>query len=76
MASPHITWATVLWPLALAGRWARATFPGAPPWVLAAGAVAAGWAAGRVGSRALAVIAQVALAAAGVGVAYFVLRVG
>ena len=72
--TPHLTWAEALWPLALAARWGRTTFPGAPPWILAAGAVAAGWAAGWAGGKVVAVAARVALAAAGVGVAYFVLR--
>ena len=71
---PHLTWQTALAPLAWFAAWARARFPGVPPWLLAVGAVLAGWAAGYVGSRALAWAGRIVLAAAGVGVAYFVLR--
>ncbi len=41
---------------------------------VAVAAVLAGWLAGYVGSRALAWAGRIVLAAAGVGVAYFVLR--
>lgn len=70
----HLTWPQALWPLSWLAAWARARSPGVPPWLLAAGAVLAGWAAGYVGSRALAWAGRIVLAAAGVGVAYFVLR--
>ena len=71
---PHLTWPIALWPLAAAAHWARAMFPAVPPWLLAVAAVLAGWAVGHVGGRALAWAGRIVLAAAGVGVAYFVLR--
>ena len=70
----HLTWPQALAPLALVARWAIARFPAVPRWALAAAAVLAGWLAGYVGSRALAWAGRIVLAAAGVGVAYFVLR--
>lgn len=71
---PHLTWPQALWPLAYVAHWAAARFPTVPRWTLAVAAVLAGWAAGYVGSRALAWAGRIALAACGVGVAYFVLR--
>ena len=71
---PHLTWQTALAPLAWLAARARTRFPGVPPWLLAVAAVLASWAAGYIGSRALAWAGRIALAAAGVGVAYFVLR--
>lgn len=71
---PHVTWPVALAPLALLAHWLRARFPTVPPWALAVGAVVASAVAGAVGARALAWLARLALIAAGVGVAVFVMR--
>lgn len=72
---PH-PMALALLPLRQAALWARSVAPPTvPAWLLAVGAVVAGYLAGRLGSGILAAAARAVLLAAGCVIAYYVLRV-